>query len=183
MTGEIFRDPWGIPHLRADSANELARTQGRVTALDRAWQLEVERHRAQGTSASFLGPEALSWDRFARRARLADTARRCFAELERRDPETAAWVRAYVAGVNEELTSLRASGARAGSWTDASAGDPAGGGNGSAGPGGPGGDGAGEEPASGPGAGGPGRGRAGAAGGRGRVWGGGGGGRGRRAPA
>ncbi|OSP38879.1 hypothetical protein B7767_34700, partial [Streptomyces sp. 13-12-16] len=72
--GEIFRDPWGVPHLRAGDANGLAYAQGRVTALDRAWQLEVERHRAQGTSASFLGPEALPWDRFVRRARLADTA-------------------------------------------------------------------------------------------------------------
>ncbi|WP_431995141.1 penicillin acylase family protein [Streptomyces griseoflavus] len=105
MTGEIFRDPWGIPHLRADGANELARLQGRVTARDRAWQIEVERHRAQGTSAAFLGPEALAWDRFARRARLTDTARRCFTALEREDPETAEWVRAYVAGVNEVLAS------------------------------------------------------------------------------
>ncbi|MFD8524585.1 GNAT family N-acetyltransferase [Streptomyces capillispiralis] len=103
MTGEIFRDPWGIPHLRADSANDLAHAQGRVTALDRAWQLEVERHRAQGTTAAFLGPEALPWDRFVRRARLADTARRCWTELERTDPETADWIRAYVAGVNEGL--------------------------------------------------------------------------------
>ncbi|MEY7980331.1 penicillin acylase family protein, partial [Streptomyces pilosus] len=105
MTGEIFRDPWGIPHLRADGANELARLQGRVTARDRAWQIEVERHRAQGTSAAFLGAEALPWDRFARRVRLADTARRCFTALEREDPESAAWVRAYVAGVNDVLTS------------------------------------------------------------------------------
>lgn len=103
MTGEIYRDAWGIPHLRADDVTELARAQGRVTALDRAWQLEVERHRARGTSASFLGAEALPWDRFVRRARLDDTARRCFAELERRDPETAGWVRAYVEGVNEGL--------------------------------------------------------------------------------
>ncbi|MEW2075141.1 penicillin acylase family protein [Streptomyces sp. NPDC013433] len=110
MGGEIFRDPWGIPHLRAESANGLAYAQGRVTALDRAWQLEVERHRAQGTSASFLGPEALPWDRFARRARLADTARRCWAELQRTDPETAEWVRAYVSGVNDGLASAGGSG-------------------------------------------------------------------------
>ncbi|PAZ16697.1 penicillin amidase [Streptomyces sp. SA15] len=102
ITG-IYRDAWGIPHLRADSARALARAQGRVTALDRAWQLEVERHRAQGTSAAFLGTEALAWDSFARRARLDDTARRCFRSLERRDPETADWVRAYVDGVNEGL--------------------------------------------------------------------------------
>ncbi|WP_217546068.1 penicillin acylase family protein [Streptomyces sp. GbtcB6] len=103
MTIETYRDAWGIPHLRAADARELARAQGRVTAHDRAWQLEVERHRAQGTSASFLGTPAVAWDVFARRARLADTARRCFEALERRDPETAEWVRAYVAGVNEGL--------------------------------------------------------------------------------
>ncbi|MFF9806950.1 penicillin acylase family protein [Streptomyces coeruleorubidus] len=105
MATEIYRDAWGIPHLRAGSAAELAHAQGLVTARDRAWQLEVERHRAQGTSASFLGESALAWDRFARRARLDDTARRCFTELERRDPETADWVRAYVDGVNDGLAS------------------------------------------------------------------------------
>ncbi|WP_046726376.1 penicillin acylase family protein [Streptomyces humi] len=103
MTIETYRDAWGIPHLRAGSARELARAQGRVTAHDRAWQLEVERHRAQGTSASFLGASAVAWDVLARRARLADTARRCFEALERRDPETAQWVRSYTAGVNEGL--------------------------------------------------------------------------------
>ncbi|MFJ9721298.1 penicillin acylase family protein [Streptomyces sp. NPDC101209] len=108
MGSEIHRDAWGIPHLRADGVHELARAQGVVTARDRAWQLEVERHRAQGTSASFLGPQALSWDLFARRARLDDTARRCWAVLEERDPETARWVRAYVDGVNQELPATAA---------------------------------------------------------------------------
>ncbi|GGX15680.1 penicillin acylase family protein [Streptomyces lomondensis] len=103
MATEIYRDAWGIPHLRAGSAAGLAHAQGLVTARDRAWQLEVERHRARGTSASFLGESALAWDRFARRAGLDDTARRCFEHLERQDPETAAWVTAYVDGVNAGL--------------------------------------------------------------------------------
>src|SRR4029079_4212117 len=67
------------------------------------WQLEVERHRARGSSASFLGPDALSWDVLVRRARLDDTARRCFDDLTARDPETADWTCAYVDGVNEGL--------------------------------------------------------------------------------
>ncbi|WP_336116283.1 penicillin acylase family protein [Streptomyces sp. PTD9-10] len=103
MTTETYRDAWGIPHLRASGVRALAHAQGRVTALDRAWQVEVERHRSQGTSAAFLGAAALPWDVFARRARLDDTARRCFTALESRDPETADWVRAYVDGVNEGL--------------------------------------------------------------------------------
>ncbi|MET9391983.1 penicillin acylase family protein [Streptomyces sp. NPDC006624] len=108
MATEIYRDAWGIPHLRAGSATELAHAQGLVTARDRAWQLEVERHRAQGTSASFLGESALAWDAFARRARLDDTARRCFAHLERQDPETARWVRAYADGVGAGLAEAAA---------------------------------------------------------------------------
>ncbi|MFC0505647.1 penicillin acylase family protein [Micromonospora costi] len=96
----VYRDRWGVPHLRADDPHALVVAQGRVTAYDRAWQLEVERHRAVGTSASFLGVEAVGWDRFARQARLADTARRCHAAL---DPATAAWVGGYVDGVNAGL--------------------------------------------------------------------------------
>ncbi|SBT43682.1 penicillin acylase family protein [Micromonospora narathiwatensis] len=100
MAHRVYRDPWGIPHLRAADPRTLAYAQGRVTALDRAWQIEVERHRSQGTGASFLGPEAVDWDRFARQARLDDTARRCHANL---DPDTAAWLHAYVDGVNAGL--------------------------------------------------------------------------------
>ncbi|MET8468045.1 penicillin acylase family protein, partial [Micromonospora zamorensis] len=32
-----FRDPWGVPHLRAGDPLALAAAQGRVTAYDRAW--------------------------------------------------------------------------------------------------------------------------------------------------
>ncbi|MEU9983994.1 penicillin acylase family protein [Streptomyces sp. NPDC050856] len=100
MSIEVYRDTWGIPHLRAADAHALAFAQGRTTALDRAWQLEVERHRVQGTTAAFLGADAVEWDLFARRARLADTARRCFDAL---DAPTRTWVTAYVDGVNAGL--------------------------------------------------------------------------------
>ncbi|MFC7220918.1 penicillin acylase family protein [Streptomyces polyrhachis] len=100
MAADVYRDAWGIPHLRAGGVLELAFAQGHNAALDRGWQIEVERHRAQGTSASFLGAEAVDWDVFARRAMLEETARRCFAALDR---DTAAWVCSYVAGVNAGL--------------------------------------------------------------------------------
>lgn len=101
MNFKVYRDDWGIPHLRAGSADALARAQGWNAAVDRAWQIEVERNRFQGTSASFLGVSAAGWDRFARQARLDDTARRCFEAL---DESTATWVRHYVAGVNEGMS-------------------------------------------------------------------------------
>ncbi|MER5886369.1 penicillin acylase family protein [Streptomyces sp. NPDC001941] len=100
MSIEVHRDAWGVPHVKADDPLGLARAQGYVTALDRAWQLEVERHRSRGTTAAFLGPGAVDWDVFARRARLDDTARRCHASLS---PGTARWLAAYVDGVNAGL--------------------------------------------------------------------------------
>lgn len=132
MSAEVYRDTWGVPHLRAADARELAYAQGRVTALDRAWQIEVERHRVQGTTAAFLGPEALAWDRFARQSRLADTARRCFEAL---DPETADWVTAYVAGVNAGLAEVAGESATAGGGAGFAEGAGRGGGSAAAGSG------------------------------------------------
>ncbi|QRV32497.1 penicillin acylase family protein (plasmid) [Streptomyces californicus] len=106
MSARVYRDSYGIPHLRAADPVELARAQGATAARDRAWQLEVERRRALGSSAAFLGPDHLPWDLLARRVRLADTARRCYASLS---PGTADWVRAYTDGVNSALPGSAAS--------------------------------------------------------------------------
>ncbi|MEV6519355.1 penicillin acylase family protein [Micromonospora chalcea] len=96
----VDRDRWGVPQLWAGDADALARLQGRVAATDRAWQISVERWRAEGRLAAHVGPSELAWDRFARRVRLDDTARRCY---ERLDPDTRRWVEAYVDGVNSGL--------------------------------------------------------------------------------
>ncbi|GAB2566025.1 penicillin acylase family protein [Kribbella endophytica] len=100
MRVKVYRDSWGVPHLRADDPLSLVRLQGRNVATDRAWQIETQRRKTLGTTAAFLGPDAVAWDIFARQARLADTAERCFRAL---DDDTRAWIEAYVAGVNEGL--------------------------------------------------------------------------------
>ncbi|OFI36790.1 penicillin amidase [Arthrobacter sp. SW1] len=96
----VFRDSWGIPHLWAETAGELAFLQGRNAAADRSWQIELERRRSEGRTAEVLGADALLWDRFARQARLDDTARRCFDAL---DAGTRLWLEAYVDGINSAL--------------------------------------------------------------------------------
>jgi penicillin amidase len=100
VSTSVYRDPYGIPHLRADSVDELAALQGSNAAWDRAWQIELARLRAVGEVSGALGADWLDWDVFARRARLADTAGRCFARLDER---TRRWLEAYVAGVNGRL--------------------------------------------------------------------------------
>ncbi|TCO16560.1 penicillin amidase [Kribbella steppae] len=100
MNARVFRDAYGVPHLHAGDPLALVYLQGLNAAQDRAWQLELERRRFLGTSAAFLGAEAAPWDVFARQARLADTAQRCFEAL---DDELREWITAYVEGVNHAM--------------------------------------------------------------------------------
>jgi penicillin amidase len=96
----IVRDEHGIPHVFGDSVLAVAREQGRATAQDRAWQLDVERRCGEGTCAEVFGPAALEWDVLARRALLPDLARRAYAALS---AQSRAFVDAYVEGVNAVL--------------------------------------------------------------------------------
>ncbi|MCD4527435.1 penicillin acylase family protein [Nocardioides sp. cx-173] len=96
----FYRDAYGVPHVRAQTVQDLARGQGEITARDRTWQLEWLRRRASGTTAEVFGSSAVGWDRLARRTLLAHTARRAHAALNQ---ETRAFLAAYVDGVNAGL--------------------------------------------------------------------------------
>jgi penicillin amidase len=96
----IYRDAFGIPHVRAGSVTEVARDQGRACAQDRLWQIGFDRMRGEGRVAEWFGEAGLEWDAFARRAGLAEVARRAFGAL---DAETQAFVAAYVEGVNDVI--------------------------------------------------------------------------------
>lgn len=100
MTYAIYRDEWGIPSIRANSVAAVAFGQGHAAATDRAWQLQVERWRSEGRLAEHVGVDEVGWDRFARRALLAGTARRCFENL---GAAARAFVTSYVDGVNAGL--------------------------------------------------------------------------------
>jgi len=96
----IYRDAYGVPHVRATDVLDLARGQGLATARDRAWQLEYQRRRATGTTAEVLGAPLVPWDTWARRTRIVDTAKRALAGL---GEDARAFVTAYVEGVNAGL--------------------------------------------------------------------------------
>ena len=100
MAFEVFRDDYGIPHVRAGSVTELAYGQGHVTARDRGWQLDIKRLQGEGRVAGLVGEPGIEWDRFARKARVDETARRAYDRLS---SETRAFVEAYVEGVNAGL--------------------------------------------------------------------------------
>ena len=51
---EMYRDRWGIPHIKAENENDLFFAQGFVTAQDRLWHMDADRHRALGRWRSSL---------------------------------------------------------------------------------------------------------------------------------
>src|SRR5687767_3431990 len=45
---QVIRDRWGIPHIYAQSVDDLFAAQGYVMAQDRLWQMEIWRRTAAG---------------------------------------------------------------------------------------------------------------------------------------
>ncbi|MFC5727859.1 MULTISPECIES: penicillin acylase family protein [Nocardioides] len=117
----IYKDAYGVPHVRASSVLDLARAQGEVTARDRTWQMEWLRLRGLGETASVVADAGEAWDDLARRMRVARTAQRALASCS---PETRAFLTAYADGVNagldsvdaEQVPELRTLGIPAGAW-------------------------------------------------------------------
>ena len=59
---EVYRDHWGIPHIKAKNENDLFFAQGFVTAQDRLWHMDYDRYRALGRWAELTGPNGVEQD-------------------------------------------------------------------------------------------------------------------------
>ncbi len=101
---EVYRDRWGIPHIRAEKEGDLFFAQGFVTAQDRLWHMDFDRHRALGRWAEFAGPGGMDQDRLLRAAGMGRTA---LLDYEAAGKEAKGMVDAYTAGVNAFLDSTQ----------------------------------------------------------------------------
>ena len=59
----VERDRWGVPHIRAGSAEDMVEAQGYVMAQDRLWQMDLLRRAARGELSEIFGPTVLSIDK------------------------------------------------------------------------------------------------------------------------
>ena len=94
---EVLRDPWGTPHVFAESEADGFFGLGCAVAEDRLLQMELIRRKVAGRLAEVFGPEWVDADREVRIAGHATYAPRAFARLPER------WqvaLRSYAAGVN-----------------------------------------------------------------------------------
>lgn len=101
---DICRDQWGVPHIHAQTEYDAFFAQGFVTAQDRLWHMDYDRHRAVGRWAEWAGALGLAEDRLMRTLRLEHAAR---ADVAVASPAARAMLEAYTAGINAFLATTR----------------------------------------------------------------------------
>src|SRR5258707_6581524 len=96
---EIYRDASGVPQIYATTTKDLFFAQGVVTAQDRWWQAEFNRHAALGRISELVGTSdaALKNDIFIRTLGWNRAAQ---ADLDVLAPESKAVLEAFSSGMN-----------------------------------------------------------------------------------
>ena len=109
---EVYFDERMVPHVFAQTDNDLYFVQGYLHARFRLWQMEFQTHAAAGRLSEILGagPEGaiLNNDRNMRRLGMVYGARRSLREMEN-DPATKPMLDAYTLGVNAYIDQLTVS--------------------------------------------------------------------------
>jgi len=102
----IERDKNGVPTLKAKNRLDLAVATGFIHAQERFFQMDLLRRNAAGELSSLFGALALDYDKSVRLHRFRERAVNIIRTLP---IDQANLLKAYTAGVNEGLRSLRAS--------------------------------------------------------------------------
>jgi penicillin G amidase len=100
----VLRDSWGIPHIYAETQDDLFFAQGFVAAQDRLFQMELWRRAGEGRLAEVIGKAAVERDRFARLLRYRGDLK---TEYESYAPDARQIIEAFVRGVNAFIESSR----------------------------------------------------------------------------
>ena len=100
----VARDAQGVPHIAANSMEDLVFAQGYVTAGDRLWQMDALRRHAAGELAAVLGKNLVEHDKMQRTLQLRAAADRALAVLP---ADQMHWLNVYARGVNASIAEQR----------------------------------------------------------------------------
>lgn len=94
---EVRFDAWGVPHVEAETDDDLARALGWLHANDRLTQMELGRRAALGRLSEVVGESAIEIDTYFRRLRFPETADHLWQSAS--EPSKR-FLEAYAQGVN-----------------------------------------------------------------------------------
>ena len=101
---EIRRDRWGVPHIRAQTVEDLWFAEGYCHGQDRLWQMELYRLSSSGRISEIAGELGVPSDRLMRTLGLRRAAEREAGQLS---PEMRSQLDALCAGVNAAAAEAR----------------------------------------------------------------------------
>lgn len=100
----VRRDRHGVPHIQAQTIDDMVIAQGYVTAQDRLWQLDMLRRYAAGDLSEILGPAWIEHDRTQRILGIREAAD---AALHAMPAEDRRFLDDYARGVNAYMIEAR----------------------------------------------------------------------------
>jgi penicillin amidase len=108
--GSILRDTkaYGVPVIKAFSAEDAMFFAGMAVAEDRLWQMEQSRLASRGKMAAIFGKAFANADREVRQYGYTDAELQ--KQFEKLAPTYQSWFKSYARGVNATIANLRESG-------------------------------------------------------------------------
>ncbi|MBW6458377.1 MAG: penicillin acylase family protein, partial [FCB group bacterium] len=97
---EIFRDAHGIPHIYAQTEEDLYRAVGYVMAQDRLWQMDLMRRGTEGRLSEIFGENLVGTDALMRSLRIGDKSEEILKNLP---PEIRLALFAFSDGINQYI--------------------------------------------------------------------------------
>ena len=96
---DVFKDKWGIPHIKAKNQHDAIFAYGYSVAKDRLFQMDLQRRVAQGRLSEILGDDLIEIDIMFRRFLFKHWSEEYLAN-DPIDSSALAYVDAYLQGVN-----------------------------------------------------------------------------------
>jgi penicillin amidase len=96
----VYRDAYGIPHVYAQTEDDLYRAVGYCMAQDRLWQMDLLRRICTGRLAEIFGEDLMETDLLMRSLRIPEKSRMV---LERTDGIHVNALQAFASGVNQYI--------------------------------------------------------------------------------
>lgn len=94
---EVFVNPYGIPHIIAESELSAYFAMGYMHAKDRLWQIDIMRRTILGRLSELYGKSTVDLDRFFRALEIRELAN---ATISKMDKKTLKILTAYSEGIN-----------------------------------------------------------------------------------
>ena len=94
---QMLRNDYGVPHIIADSEQDMYFMHGYAQAQDRLWQLDHLRRLATGETAEIFGDGNVNYDKFIRAFDLKDLAEQSWRVMS---GESRSVLSSYTKGIN-----------------------------------------------------------------------------------